>query len=113
MSEKIIIDTIDRRLGNGGDDLKGCYFKLQPNGGFNFHSKDDHVQIRNVCVGSTFSFSLDHLPDLTWTLTIRSAALDRVDGSWSDGKDTAGEGTYQAQAGGTVEGEESAAYAAR
>jgi len=110
MSEKLTIDKIHG--GTHGNDLKGCYFTQREDGSFNFHDKDDRVIAQKVSVGSSFEFKLDEDKKPNWTLKITATPVVLIQGTWWDGQDPAGaEGGYQAQAGGTVEGEESAASA--
>ena len=104
-------DTIPIQIVNGGGDgpdLMECYFTYQDNT-YTFYDKDGTEKASNLTVGSTFSFTLDEYPDLTWTLTISSGSATEVTGSWSDGPNSTNSAggsedqTYTAQGGTIVE----------
>lgn len=110
MAEKIIIDSVAPE--GIGDDLKGCYYKPRNDGAFDFFDRDGKRKAGDLKPGSTFSFSLDELPDLEWTLTVNAIDDVKVNGGWSDrrkdGEVGEPEGTYQGQAGGGLDVESAA-----
>lgn len=110
MADRIIIDSVAPE--GIGDDLKGCYYKPKIDGTFDFFDKDGKVKARDLKPGSIFSFSLDELPDLEWTLTVNAIDDLKVNGNWTDrpkdGDVGEPEGTYQGQAGGGLDVESAA-----
>ena len=108
LNGKIIIDSIEPA--GIGDDLKGCYFKPKNDGTFDFYDKDGKVKARDLHDKSEFSFTLDNLPDVVWTLTIGAITDLNVNGTWTDKPEDVGEpeGTYQGQAGGGLDVENAA-----
>lgn len=108
MADRIIINSVAPE--GIGDDLKGCYYKPKNGGTFDFCDKDGKVKARDLKKGSTFSFDLDGVPGVEWTLTVNEITDLTVNGTWSDGPKEVGEpdGTYQGQAGGGADAESAA-----
>jgi hypothetical protein len=110
----IIIDNFTG--GESGKDLKGCYFKLKESKGtYDFHDKDDKEKCKDLTVGSGCSFVLDENPHITWRIVLTPPCSELVvNGGWSNTvRNDVGEegGTFQAQAGGGLDAEASAASA--
>ena len=109
----IIIDSFTG--GASGADLKGCYFKLQGNGTYDFHDKDGKEKCKDLTIGTGCSFTLDEFPDIHWTITLIPPCSELVvNGGWSNNVRTdVGEegGTFQGQAGGNTDADASAASA--
>ncbi len=123
MPEKIRITDVEG--GNDRDDLKNCYFEATSNGVYNLYSQNNGTLATDIVSGSSFQFTLDNL---IWTIPNPADPAHpfvieprRAHGSWvingislpgppeeGDGES----GTFQAQAGGSGDPEEtSAAYA--
>jgi hypothetical protein len=101
-----------------GDQLIFCYFKLKPDGTYNFHDRDDKVKARDITLDKPFHFRLDEDPETLWTLILTSIVDDptgvKLSGGWSKSNSknpSLEDGTYQAQAGGSGEEEPNAASA--
>lgn len=111
---KTQIKIDDVKGGSGiGQDLIGCYFQyVEDRNGFlifKFFDQDGNEIIGKLKAGSQFDFELD---GRAWSLNIKACSCDVVKGLWADsGNDWDPDQSYQAQAGGTVEGEETAAAA--
>ena len=108
----IIIDNFTG--GESGKDLKGCYFKYkESHDSYDFHDKDDKEKCKDLKVGRPCSFVLDEKPHITWTIALTPPCNELVvNGGWSNTvKNDVGEegGTFQAQAGGNMDTEASAA----
>lgn len=101
----IIIDSFTG--GASGADLKGCYFKLKGNGTYDFHDKDGKEKCKDLTIGSGCQFTLDEYPNIHWSIALIPPCSELVvNGEWSnDVRNDTGEegGTFQGQAGGTVE----------
>lgn len=110
MKDNIIIKLVEPE--GIGDDLKGCYYKPKNDGTFDFYDKDGKVKARNLTPGKSFSFDLDGVPGIEWTLTINTITELEVTGNWTDvpqgGEVGEPEGTYQGQAGGGFDAENAA-----
>jgi len=93
--------------GPSGEALIKCYF-LRHGNTYTFFDKDGTEKASNIKVGEDFSFTLDGLPDVNWTLSITNPeGPEKLSGRWNDSIDPAqADGEYQAQAGGTGEEEE-------
>lgn len=106
---KLTIDKIKPEPSDG-DDLKNYYFQQDTTtGGFNIYSSDGKGPLNGAPMyfGDTLLVqSLGGGPEFLLTLT-------GVVGTWSDKNTTGdpGDGTFQAQAGGTGEDEETASSA--
>lgn len=100
MKDRIIIDNVAPE--GIGNDLKGCYFAPTSGNTYDFYDKDGNVKATGLNDHSTFSFDLDGVPGVEWTLSIKRITPTRVEGNWVDSPKTVGEpeGTYQGQAGG-------------
>jgi hypothetical protein len=106
---RIIIDKVDPE--GIGDDLKGCYYEPGRDGAFDFFDKDGTIKARDVKPGSEFSFKLDGLPDIEWTLSLNPVTEREVCGNWIERSEKRPEnsgvgepeGTYQGQAGGGLD----------
>lgn len=101
-----------------GDDLLFCYFKLQPDDTYNFHDRDHKVKARDITFDVPFKFKLHDDQETEWTLTVSPVSDDpageKLGGTWlkSPSSDPSLEdGTYQAQAGGTMGEDAASAYA--
>jgi hypothetical protein len=119
MSKKINIDTVDG--GNDGAELEDLYFREGSTADqFNLYIKSNSNQITttpaDLTTGNNFSFSYN---GFAWSITSFSISesLGTASGNWSataspsprdDDPET---GTFQAQAGTGVDGEESASSA--
>ena len=92
--------------GESGKALIDCYFVRQGNR-YTFYDSDDTEKASDIKIGEEFSFHLDRVPDVTWTLSITNpVGPDKLLGKWNDSSDPAQvDGEYQAQAGGTGEEE--------
>ena len=102
---KIYIDKVSP----GGEDLLGCYFKLKPDGKYNFHDQHHGEKGTDITVGSSFKFRLDQRE---WELSLNEDLEVILKGDWSHpNQPPEGEGTYQAEAGGAGEEEPTAASA--
>lgn len=97
--------------GESGQALIDCYFVRHGNT-YTFYDSDGTEKATDIHVGKDFSFTLDRVPDINWTLSITNpVGPDKLLGKWNDSKDPAlADGSYQAEAGGT--GEEGDANAA-
>ena len=109
MSEPIVINSVSG-TNSDGNDLKGCYFKQNNEGTYDFHDKDGKEKAKRISPGSSFSF---HLDQHEFTLSIApGSSATFVSGSWNDGDTITGaDGSYQAQAGGSEDAEANAASA--
>ncbi|HET6975620.1 MAG TPA: hypothetical protein VFI24_04815 [Pyrinomonadaceae bacterium] len=103
--QQIIIDEFTGQP--DGENLLGCYFILKPGVDvYDFYDKDGQPKGRHIRVGSEFTFELDDVPGIVWHLTLTEDSDNVLRGGWWDGVDPAmADGTYQAQAGGSGEGE--------
>ena len=106
MSDKLMIDFVTGAT--VGKDLKGCFFMQKNDGTFDFHDEDGHRVAHGLTLGESFQVNLPGDPQ-TWTISL--AEVLHLKGSWSDGTTPQADGGYQAQAGGSGEGEEGAASA--
>jgi len=99
--------------GESGQALKDCYF-IRHGNIYTFYDKDGNEKAGDVHVGQDFSFTLDELPDVKWTLSITNPeGPSKLSGKWNDSIDPAqADGEYQAQAGGTGEEEDTSAASA-
>lgn len=96
--------------GSDGQDLVGCYYEYKPNGTYKFFDKYGKQLVSNLSVGSVFNFTLDYEPNINWTLTIGlNSDPTIVIGNWSNpsnstrlGRYFEQDGSYTAQAGGTL-----------
>jgi len=93
--------------GLSGKALIDCYFVRQGNK-FSFYDKDGTEKASDIKIGEDFSFPLDRVPDVIWTLSITNpVGPDKLLGRWRDSSDPAlAEGSYQAEAGGSGDPEE-------
>ena len=93
--------------GESGKALIDCYFVRQGNT-YTFYDSDGTEKATDIKVGEDFSFPLDHVPDVNWTLSITNpVGPDKLLGKWSDSSDPAlADGSYQAEAGGSGDPEE-------
>jgi hypothetical protein len=109
--------TIDNFTGGeSGTDLKGCYFKYdKSNGSYDFHDKDGKEKCKDLVVGTGCSFVLDDNPNVTWSIALTEPCSEvLVNGNWGNNVsgDTGEEGgTFQGQAGGSMDADASAASA--
>jgi len=111
--KEIVINRITSG-GLSGEALKGCYYMGQGNN-YTFYDKDGNEKAGNIKVGKPFSFILDELQHVNWTLSITNpTGPDKLLGSWSNNVDPSlADGSYQAEAGGSgEEGDANAASAA-
>ena len=99
--------------GESGQALKDCYY-IRHGNTYTFYDKDGNEKAVDVKIGEDFRFTLDGLPDVNWTLSITNPeGPDKLSGKWNDTIDpTQADGEYQAQAGGTGEGEDTSAASA-
>jgi hypothetical protein len=112
--EKTMDDIKDKQIlihkvfgAESGQALKQCYF-IRHGNTYTFYDKDGNEKAGDVKTGEDFSFTLDEVPDVHWTLSITNpVGPDKLIGKWNDSIDPAqADGEYQAQAGGTGEEEE-------
>lgn len=100
--ERIIIDDVAPE--GIGDELKGCYFKPRHDDTYDFYDSDGKLKKEDVTLNVPFSFDLDGVPGVDWSMTVKFIDKLRVDGNWTDKikADEVGEpeGTFQGQAGG-------------
>ena len=90
-----------------GQALKECYF-IRHGNTYTFYDKDGNEKAGDIKRGEDFWFTLDEVPDVNWTLSITNPeGPDKLIGKWNDSTNPIeADGEYQAQAGGTGEGEE-------
>jgi hypothetical protein len=109
MSEKVKIDKI-KPDGSEGEHLKHYYFKQDENNILNFYGPGDEGPLNESTISLGQPFKARLLDGRTFTVTVEKMA-----GSWEeDGvAQDPGDGTFQAQAGGTgvEEPTSSSAYA--
>jgi hypothetical protein len=111
--KEIIIKHISSG-GLSGEALKGCYFMGQGNN-YTFYDKDGNEKASKIKLGQPFSFVLDELKHVNWTLSITNpVGPDKLLGTWRNNIEPAtADGSYQAEAGGSgEEGDADAASAA-
>lgn len=92
-----------------GEDLKGCYFLDAGDGTYNFFDHENR-QLNPIPItpGTTFGFTLPATPELGWSMRVDKMNDKKGNGDWSytmapRPADSTGDGTFQAQAGGTGE----------
>ena len=118
MSDKIKIDSVTGA--SDGNDLKNCYFLDAGDGTYSFYDKNpnnpNNPLATNITASSEFDFSLEDYPGIVWTITVSAITDEAASGDWSDvntakPEEAAGDGTFQAQAGGGtgVPGDDAAA----
>ena len=107
MSDKIKINKT--KGGNGGKDLKGCYFlaTTTPNC-YDFYDTNNNVLAPNVCTTTRpLNFSFNNFKGANWTLSNVVISAGKARGDWSNNVGPEEEsGTWEA---GTGEGESAAA----
>ena len=109
--DAIVIDQVE---GPGdGTDLEDCYFIwVSASETYSFYDMKGNELKTGLSVDATFSFELSYVSDIEWTLTIGPGSDSTyVTGSWTGAPDCEPEGSYQAQAGGGVEGKKRTASA--
>ena len=101
-----------------GHELVLCYFKRKAGGTYNFHNPEHVKKADDIEFNKAFSCKLHDDQQTIWTLTLSPVDGDptgeQFQGTWSksDNSDPSLEdGTYQAQAGGTMEEDAASAYA--
>lgn len=99
----IVIKSVTSTTGDGTP-LLDSGFDPNGTGKFSFSDKNNKPKANNLAKDSTFSFVLDYVPGVTWTLKIKSisATTKTASGTWvyvDDEGDGSGDGTFQAQAG--------------
>ena len=107
----IVIDQVE---GPGdGTDLEDSYFIWASDSEtYTFYDMNGNEVTSGLTVGATFSFELSYVSDIEWTLTIGPGSDSTfVTGGWTGAPNCEPEGSYQAQAGGGVEGKKRAASA--
>jgi hypothetical protein len=121
MSDRIKIQGINGA--SVGNDLKNCYFLNAGNGTYNFFDKNQNNPNNPILTGITGTgsfqggFMLQDYPHIRWTMNVYGINDSAASGAWW-GDDSAspeeipGSGTFQAQAGGTVDAEPEASYEA-
>ena len=99
-------------------ELVKCYFKPKSGGTYNFHNPEHVKKAEDITFDKSFSCKLHDDQQTVWTLTLHPMDDDptgeKFGGTWakSNGNDPSLEdGTYQAQAGGTLEEDAASAYA--
>ena len=99
--------------GESGKALKECYF-IRHGNTYTFFDKDGNEKAGDIKVGEDFSFTLDGMPDVNWTLSITNPeGPAKLSGKWKDSTNPIeADGEYQAQAGGTGEEEDTSAASA-
>lgn len=118
MGDKIKIENITGE--SVGNDLKNCYFQNAGNGTYNFYDKNQNNPNNPILTGITAGFGsgfrLQDYPGTQWFMTVYTINDSAATGDWS-GNDSAtpeeipGSGTFQAQAGGTLDAESEASSA--
>ena len=107
-------ETTDKQIfihkifgGESGQALIECYF-IRHGNTYTLYHKDGNEKAGDVKTGKDFSFTLDEVPDVNWTLSITNpVGPDKLLGKWSDSSDPAlADGSYQAEAGGSGDPEE-------
>lgn len=109
MSEKVKIDKI-KPDGSEGEQLKDYYFQQDENNVLNFYGRGGEGPLNDGPISLGLPFTVTLLDNSTFTVTIT-----KMEGSWVDDRHTAqdpGDGTFQAQAGGTGEPEDESASSA-
>jgi len=109
MSEKVKIDKI-KPDGSEGDQLKDYYFQQDVNNILNFYGPEGQGPLNESTISLGWPFQVRLLDGRTFTVTIK-----KMEGSWVDDRQVAqdpGDGTFQAQAGGTGEPEDESASSA-
>ena len=101
-----------------GDELLLCYFKPKSNGTYTFHNPEHVKKADDITFDKPFTCKLHDDQPTEWTLTLEPDSTDPIGkkyrGTWSKSNDndpTLEDGTYQAQAGGTLEEDAASAYA--
>ena len=109
--KKILIHAVIG--GDSGKALIDCYFTRHGNT-YTFFDKDGNEKAGDIKVGKEFSFKLDGLPHVDWTLSITNpVGPDKLNGKWNDSSDPSqADGSYQAEAGGSGEEEDANAASA-
>lgn len=82
--KKIPIETV--KGGGIGDDLLESYFKFK-DGKYKYFDKDNSEKSPSggIAAGGSFSFQLDEVTGIQWTLTIDpSSTANLVTGEWSE-----------------------------
>jgi hypothetical protein len=101
-----------------GDELLLCYFKPKSNGTYTFHNPEHVKKADDITFDKPFTCKLHDDQPTEWTLTLEPDSTDPIGkkyrGTWSKSNDndpTLEDGTYQAQAGGTLGEDAASAYA--
>jgi hypothetical protein len=93
------------------DDLKNCYFlPTSVTGTYDFYDTNNNLLASGLTSGTNFSFTLD---TIDWEITNFVISDTAASGDWSNNNSPAEDqdGTFQAQAGGGADSEESASAA--
>ena len=107
---KIYIKTITP-ANSDGNDLKNYYFLPDGTGTYSFYDKNNNLIQSGLAGGLRVSFPVNGLNFRIWIMSISDTAAS---GDWSDlnPEGVPGSGTFQAQAGGTLDAEPEASYEA-
>jgi hypothetical protein len=110
MSNKIKIETITPANGDGNA-LKNYYFLPDGTGTYSFYDTNNNMIASGLSSGLSFSVPVN---GLNFTITINSISDTTASGDWSDLSVEAapGSGTFQAQAGGTIDPKPESSYEA-
>jgi hypothetical protein len=111
MSEKVKIHKI-KPDGSEGDHLKDYFFQQDENNILNFYGPEGQGPLNESTISLGLPFKARLLDGRTFTVTV-----EQMSGSWVDDNEhriaqDPGDGTFQAQAGGTGEPEDEAASSA-
>src|SRR5258705_13932571 len=104
-NKKIKIDNVTGDKDK--DDLKNCYFlPTSVTGTYDFYDTNNNLLASGLTSGTNFSFTLD---TIDWEITNFVISDTAASGDWSNNNSPAEDqdGTFQAQAGGGADSEES------
>lgn len=107
---RIKIETITP-ANSDGNELKNYYFLPVGNGTYNFYAPNNSLLATGLAGGISFPVTV---AGKRFTISIYSLSDRAASGVWSDlgSEEVPGSGTFQAQAGGTVDDEPEASYEA-